>query len=721
MPTGNGKRPLQRGQPRRTSGARIEPTFSTNPRRRTTRTAKAKSGPGRNSEKSTNPRRRTTRGDGGKKAAAQNRPLWRRMLFGGLYWGTVAAVWGGLLVAGIIIYYAASLPKISDLQVPQRAPNVVIIAMGGEILGTRGFGHGSDIRLEQLPAYLPLAVMAIEDQRFRSHFGIDLIGMARATLRNLQAGRVVEGGSTLTQQLAKNLFLDPERTFRRKIQEMILAVWLEANYSKDEILEIYLNRVYFGAGTYGVEAASRRYFGKSARHVTLTEAAILAGLLKAPSRYAPTRNPDLAEERAFLVLNNMVEAGFITSADGQIAVDQPPTLVRRTRASSGNYIADWVSDLMPGFVGSTDVDIIVETTIDLDLQAAAEIAVRNILDERSVEMNAGQAALVAIDTGGEVRALVGGRSYADSQFNRVIDARRQPGSAFKPFVYLAAMEAGLTPETIRRDEPVRYGNWSPGNYSGNFDGDMTLRAALSRSVNTIAVRLAREVGIRNVVSVAHRLGVSGELHNNLSLALGTAEVSLFELTAAFVPFANGGYGILPHVILRIRTASGDVLYERSGSGAGRVIEPNHVAMMNNMMSETIRSGTGRRAAISWPAAGKTGTSQESRDGWFVGYTADLVAGVWVGNDDATPTNRVTGGNLPATIWQLFMAAAHEGRPPIALPVYPPPMPPELPASTNIPVANISASDPTAMPVPRVSIQPSEPDSQPTLYQRIFGG
>lgn len=647
---------------------------------------------------------------------------WRRFVIGGIYWGAVSAVWGALVVAGIVIYHAANLPQISDLRVPERAPNVVIRASGGELIGSRGFGHGTDVGLGQLPPYLPLAVMAIEDQRFRSHFGVDPLGLVRATLVNIRAGRVVQGGSTITQQLAKNLFLDSDRTFSRKIQEMILAVWLESEFTKDEIMEFYLNRVYFGAGTYGVEAAARQYFGKSARHVTLTEAAILAGVLKAPSRYAPSRNRELAEERAYLVLNNMVTAGYISAADGQMAVDQPPTLVRRARATGSNYVADWVSDLLPGFIGSTKDDIIVETTIDLDLQAAAEISVRSVLEERGLEMNAGQAALVAVGMSGEVRALVGGRSYADSQFNRVINAARQPGSAFKPFVYLAAIERGLTPETIRRDEPVRFGNWAPENYSDEFEGDMTLRRALSKSVNTIAARLAREAGVRNVVGAAHRLGITADLHNNLSLALGTAEVSLFELTSAFVPFANGGQGILPHVISRIATADGKVLYERHGSGTGRIVDELHVAMMNDMLGETIRSGTGRRAAFDWPAAGKTGTSQESRDGWFIGYTANLAAGVWVGNDDAKPTNRVTGGNLPAEIWRDFMVAAHEGIAPSPLPGYPAgyriEREPGIPAAPQgVPIAQFGADDPAA------AVQPPGNTGRidKSFLERLFGG
>ena len=592
----------------------------------------------------------------------QKRPLWRRAVRAIAYWGAVTSVWCLVALAGVFAYYAAGLPQISDLQVPKRAPNVVIVDVSGAVLASRGIGHGQDIRFEQLPVYLPQAVIAIEDRRFRSHYGVDVIGLARATIRNLLAGRIVEGGSTLTQQLAKNLFLKPERTMRRKFQEMILAVWLEANYSKDEILEIYLNRVYFGAGTYGAEAASRRYFGKSARHVTLAEAAILAGLLKAPTRYAPTRNPEGANERSRLVLNNMAEEGYITQAQSQNAQNHQAVMMRGNNSGSANYIADWVSDILPGFIGQPDTDIRVTTTIDLDLQAAAEIAVRQVLDREGQTRNAGQGALIALDTNGEVRALIGGRSYGDSQFNRATRALRQPGSAFKPFVYLAAIERGLTPDTIRRDSPVRIGKWSPKNYSQEYQGDMTLRYALSHSVNTIAARLAREVGPRTVTRLARRLGIQSTLHNNASIALGTAEVTLFELTAAYTPFANGGYGVVPRIISEIRDANDNILYHVSGSGPGRVVSTLHVAMMNDMMQATVNSGTGRRAAFGWPAAGKTGTSQEFRDAWFVGYTSALVAGVWVGNDDGAPMDKVTGGNLPAMIWQQFMAAAHEGQP-----------------------------------------------------------
>ncbi|MBZ0216854.1 MAG: penicillin-binding protein 1A [Fimbriimonadaceae bacterium] len=682
------------------------------------------------------PRRRGKRRKPAKSLRPQ-RPLWRRAVKGAVYWGAVASVWALVVVAGIFAYYAAGLPQISDLQVPKRAPNVVIVDVSGAVMASRGIGHGQDIRYEQLPDYLPQAVIAIEDRRFRSHYGIDVIGLARATLRNLWAGHIVEGGSTLTQQLAKNLFLKPDRTIRRKIQEMILALWLEANYSKDEILELYLNRVYFGAGTYGVEAASRRYFGKSARHVNLAEATILAGLLKAPTRYAPTNNPDGADERSRLVLINMVEEGYVTESQSRNAQAHRAVLMHGSNAGAANYIADWVSDILPGFINQPDTDITVVTTIDLDLQAAAEIALRQVLDAEGAEYNASQGALVALDTNGQVRALIGGRSYAESQFNRAVNALRQPGSAFKPFVFLAALEGGLTADTIRSDSPIRIGTWAPKNYTDEFKGDISLRYALSHSVNTVAVRLIREVGPKAVARIARRMGIQSTLHNNASLALGTAEVSLFELTAAYTPFANGGFGVLPHIISEVRNGDGDILYRVEGAGPGRVISPLHTAMMNDMMQAAITSGTGRRAAFNWPAAGKTGTSQDFRDAWFLGYTADFVAGVWVGNDDGTPTNRVTGGNLPAKIWRQFMVAAHEGRQVRPLNGFQSIPLPQLRVNPGAADQGIYAQDPSA-PVGRDRQQSSSQPVVPSValgeetgpgpapvdegfLQRIFGG
>lgn len=596
------------------------------------------------------------------------RTLLQRAARRSVYWGAVAAVWGVLILGAITLYYGASLPPIADLKVPTRSPNIIIVAATGETLASRGTGQGRDIRLNELPAYLPQAIIAVEDRRFRWHPGIDPIGLIRATIHNLRAGRIVEGGSTLTQQLAKNLFLEPDRTLRRKVQEMILALWLEWRYSKDQILELYLNRIYFGAGTYGVEAAAQRFFNTSARQVTLPQAAVLAGLLKAPARYAPTRDPDLAEDRARIVIERMVEVGFITPSEGLAAIANPAGLVYQNARGGIDYAADWIADLVPGFVGQPSTDLIVETTIDPDLQAAAEAALTGILDEEGEAVGAGQGAFVAIDPNGGIKALVGGRSYAESQFNRAINAYRQPGSAFKPFIYLAALEQGLTPDTVRLDAPVTFADWSPRNYDDKYRGRVTLREGLSSSLNTVAARLAAEVGVRNVAETARRLGITAPIDRNLSIALGTSEVSLLELASAYVPFSNGGFGVVPRVIERVRTADGKLLYERAGSGPGRVVRPEDVGAMNYMLQAALKTGTAKRAALDgWPAAGKTGTTQEWRDAWFIGYTARLTAGVWIGNDDGTPMRRVSGGSLPAMVWHRFMVAAHRGLRPVPLP------------------------------------------------------
>jgi penicillin-binding protein 1A len=575
---------------------------------------------------------------------------------------------GGVGVAGIVGYYATKLPPMTEWEVPPRPATVRILAENGALITTRGEKNGEVLTLDDMPAYLPQAVIAIEDRRFYWHYGIDPLGLVRAFFANWQAGGVVQGGSTLTQQLAKNLFLKPERTMERKIQEVILAVWLEAKLSKRRILELYLNRVYLGGGAYGVDAAALRYFGKSARDVTLAEAAMLAGLLKAPARYAPTTNLAAAEARAALVLTAMHSQGYIDAREASLAMSDATHPVGDVAGGSGRYVADWVIDLLSGYVGNLDGDVVVDTTIDLRLQAAAAHAVSDTLKEDGEKYRVGQGALVAMDSTGAVKALVGGSNYASAPFNRAVDARRQPGSAFKPFVYLTALEYGLTPETVRIDQPVSIGGWQPKNYTDEYRGPVTLQTALAFSLNTVSAQLTAEVGPSNVAATAHRLGITSPMTETPSIALGTSEVSLLELTGAYVPFANDGYGVIPHVVTRITTADGDVLYERSGSGPGRVVDPLYVGMMNSMLKQTLEIGTGRKAAIAnWPAAGKTGTSQDFRDAWFVGYTAPLIAGIWFGNDDGKPTKKLTGGSLPAATWQRFMELALDGVPVVDLP------------------------------------------------------
>jgi len=593
----------------------------------------------------------------------------RRSFFGTLFrWGIVACIWGMIGTAGLFAYYASLLPPIDQLAVPKRPPNIAILADDGSLIANRGDTGGAAVRLMELPTYLPKAFVAIEDRRFYSHFGIDPIGIGRAIFRDVIGHGGVEGGSTLTQQLAKNLFLTQERTLSRKIQEAILALWLERKYSKDQILELYLNRVYFGAGAYGVEAASQKYFGKSAKSVTLSEAALLAGLMKSPTKLAPNHNLAGANERAAEVITAMAEQGHITEAMAKLALGAPAKVVQARGAGSMNYAADYVMDSLDDTVGAIDEDIVVTTTIDPKMQASAERAVTEELAAKGAKFGVEQGALVSMDPQGAVRALVGGRDYGDSQFNRAVAAMRQPGSSFKPFVYLSALEKGLTPDTVRDDAPITVKGWNPENYSREYFGPVTLTKALSLSLNTVAVRLGLEVGPKTIVKTAHRLGITSELQPNASIALGTSEVTPLEMVTAYTPFANGGIGVQPHVITRVRTADGRQLYIRKAASFGRVIDPQYVAMMNTMMTETLLTGTAKKAELpGWQAAGKTGTSQEWRDAWFVGYTGALVTGVWLGNDDSSPTKKVSGGNLPVEIWSRYMKEALAGTPVAALP------------------------------------------------------
>src|SRR6202795_576484 len=584
------------------------------------------------------------------------------------YWGAVLGLWGMIAVVGVVVYVGAHLPPIQSLEIPKRPPTIEIVGADGSVLAERGEMAGANVALKDLPPYLPKAFIAIEDRRFYSHYGVDPFGILRAAVTNVLHRGVSQGGSTLTQQLAKNLFLTQERTLQRKLQEVELALWLERKHSKAEILELYLNRVYFGSGAYGVEAAAQRYFGKSAKNVTLPEAAMLAGLVKSPSRLAPNRNPEGAEKRAQTVLTSMADAKFITEAQAQASIGHPSYNVKAAGAGTINYVADWIGEVLDDLVGQVDQNIVVETSIDPKLQAVAEASVIDELAAKSVKFNVSQGALVAMTPDGAVRAMVGGRNYAESQYNRAVTAKRQPGSAFKPFVYLTAIEAGLTPETIRQDAPLDVKGWKPQNYSNEYLGPVTLTQALAMSLNTVAVRLGLEVGPKNVVRTAHRLGIASKVGTNAPAAPGTSQVTLTELVGAYVPFANGGLGVAPHVVTRIRTADGKVLYARSAEQLNQVIEPRHVAAMNTMMQETLLSGTAHKAELpGWMAAGKTGTSQDFRDAWFIGYTANLITGVWLGNDDNSPTKKATGGGLPVEVWTRFMKAAHQGVPVAALP------------------------------------------------------
>ena len=585
-----------------------------------------------------------------------------------VYWGAVLGLWAVLAAAGTVIWVGLHLPPIQSLEIPKRPPSVLIVGLNGATLATRGDMGGAAVPLHELPPYLPNAFIAIEDRRFYAHHGIDPWGILRAAAADVLHRGAAQGGSTITQQLAKNLFLTQERTITRKLQEALLALWLEHKFSKQQILDLYLNRVYFGAGAYGVEAAAQRYFGKSARHVSLPEAAMLAGLVQSPSRLAPTRNPDGAERRAQLVVAAMAQQRMISGKAAEVALIEPARAKPPSGAGSVNYVADWVMDAINDLVGHIDEDIVVETSIDPALQNAAEQALVDTLAQRGGKFNVGEGALIAMTPDGTVRALVGGRNYAESQFDRAIAAKRQPGSAFKPFVYLTALEHGLSPDSIRDDAPISVKGWRPENYEHQYFGPVTLTQALANSLNTVSVRLTLELSPAAVIRTAYRMGIVSPLEPNASIALGTSEVSPFELVSAYAPFANGGFAASPHVVERIRSGDGKTLYARAPQALGRIVDARYVAMMNAMMHETLTSGTARHADLpGWQAAGKTGTSQDFRDAWFVGYTSRLVTGVWLGNDDASPTHRATGGGLPVDIWSRFMKTALRGTAPAPLP------------------------------------------------------
>ena len=566
-----------------------------------------------------------------------------------------------LLIAATLAYYTVRIPDPMALRLKEHAPVVRVLAQDGSLLSERG-GGDAYVPIDLLPRHLVDAVVATEDRRFFKHWGLDPVGMVRAAFINLSQGRVTQGGSTLTQQLAKNLFLGSQRTWARKLEELVLALWLEVRLGKRNILELYLNRVYFGAGAYGIETASRRFFAKSARDVTLVEAALLAGLLKAPSKYSPASNPPVARERANNVLAKMVEAGLLSAEDGEKAARSGPRFSESLqRGQSGvDYAVDAALERLPSLLTAPASDLVIETTIDGSLQRRAQALVHAALANEGA--NASQAGLVLMATDGAIRALIGGRSYVESQFNRALKARRQPGSAFKMFVYLAALESGLEPNSTVLDLPILGSGWSPRNEGAGYRGAVTLRDGLAQSMNAAAARLNMTVGPRKTAALARRLGVRSQLRADASLALGTSEVTLLELTGAYGVLANGGGALDTHIVRRVRTTSGVVLFERRPEPAKALVAPAHVAGMNDMLSAVLVSGTGKRAALpGHPAAGKTGTSQDFRDAWFVGYTAHLVAGVWIGNDDGRAMNKVMGGSLPARVWHDVMLAAHEGR------------------------------------------------------------
>jgi penicillin-binding protein 1A len=585
---------------------------------------------------------------------------WRRAL----RWLVVLTVWWGLAGAVALIWFAWDMPRPEAALGATRRPSVRLVAPDGTLLATAGDLYGELVRLRDLPPFLPAALLAVEDRRFRSHFGIDPVGIGRAAWANWRAGTVVQGGSTITQQLAKNLFLTPERSARRKVQEALLALWLERRFSKDELLEIYLNRVYLGAGAYGVDAAARLFFGVPARRLQLWQAAMLAGLPKAPSRLNPRASPDLAVARAAEVLNAVVDAGSLgrdraMAELGRIRSPSPPAL-------GAGWFADWaLARLADSFPGKAD--LVLRATLDPRLQAAAEARLEALLGGAGARAGVAQGAVVVLDGAtGAVRAMVGGRDYRDSQFNRAVDARRQPGSVFKPFVYLAALEAGMRPEEAVADGPLSLGGWSPGNGQWRARGEVSVEESLAHSVNTAAVRvLIRAGGPRAAIATARRLGLEGRLPLDASLALGTGEAGLLELAAAFAAFGNGGWRVEPYGIAAAAAGNGRPRPVPPRAPARRAVEPEQAEAMRGMLEAVVLRGTGRAAALPGRiVGGKTGTTQEFRDAWFIGFVervgsnaAPAVIGVWLGNDDGQPMSEVRGGTLPARLFREIAEAA----------------------------------------------------------------
>jgi penicillin-binding protein 1A len=581
--------------------------------------------------------------------------------------------------AGLVLMLALALPAFRETSdddwLKKSELAVTFLDRYGNEVGTRGIKHNDSVPLDQFPDHLIKAVLATEDRRFYDHFGIDIAGTMRAVVTNAKAGGVVQGGSSLSQQLAKNLFLNNERTLERKIKEAFLALWLEARLTKNEILKLYLDRAYMGGGAFGVDAAAQYYFNKSARDVDLSEAAMLAGLFKAPTKYSPNVNLPAARSRANVVLDNLIESGFMT--EGQVfgARRRPATPVDRRDDRAPNYYLDWAFDDMKKLVDTfpksmTERVFVVRTALDPNMQRAADLAVENSLRQYGQEYHANQAAGVLMDTDGAVRAMVGGRDYGASQFNRATDSLRQPGSSFKPYVYASALLHGLKPNSTVIDAPICIGNWCPHNYGGGYHGAMSLIQALTHSVNTVAIRLSITVGDGNaklgrarITKLAHDMGIRTPLPDTPSLPIGADGVALLDHVGAYATFPNLGMKVMPHAILEVRTGTGNLVwrFDRDGPKPRRVLPAGVAQDMITMMNSVVENGTGRRARLDGiTAAGKTGTTNAYRDAWFMGYTANFVCGLWFGNDDYTSTNRMTGGALPAMTWHAIMAYAHQG-------------------------------------------------------------
>lgn len=580
-------------------------------------------------------------------------------------------VWGGIVLTLAVLWFSQDLPDLGSLSVQSRKPSVTVQTHDGTILGTYGDLYEDMVPVADLPVYVPQALMAVEDRRFEYHFGVDFIGLIRAAYTNYKAQRVVQGGSTLTQQLAKNilqthgLFSIQDRSMKRKIQEVLLALWLEWKFTKPQIMTMYLNRVYLGSATYGIDAAARTYFNKSARNLTVFEAAVIAGLLKAPSSYTPSKNPKKSIERATTVLRLMQEAGYIKEYESHLRQGEVDLAnIQLAQGKGGKYFADWIYDSIPSIMGPITKDIVVITTLDTDMQRHAEMVTKHYNETMGKELKASQIAFIAMSPDGAVKALVGGRNYAESQYNRATQAFRQPGSSFKTFVYLAGMESGMSPDTMMDDSPYSNGKYSPSNFKYISQGQTDLRTAFKKSVNSISVRITEKVTPLRVAETAQRLGISRPLPNMLSIALGAGETTLLELTAAHATFANRGYAVWPYGVIEIRDKEGNILYQYTEPPKQKIIAATPLGSMRDLLRTNVESGSGRVANVDSTVAGKTGSNGD-KDAFFLGYREDygtsgqgyanVVFGAWVGNDSGAAMAKVsTGSRIPARVCSDFL-------------------------------------------------------------------
>jgi len=571
------------------------------------------------------------------------------------------AIYGGLVaLIALVVAVAVAMSELPSYQDLVRRGDlgqmIRVRAADGSVMVSLGPSFGEWLSYDEIPAIMKDAMVAVEDKRFRSHIGVDPIGLARATKVRIEKGRWTQGGSTITQQLARNIFLTNSRTFGRKLREAILALALERRFTKDQILELYLNRVYFGGGAYGIDAASRRFFGHSADTLNLSEAAIIAGLVKAPSNYAPTADAEAARQRASVVIDLMRKNGGITAAEAAAARPTEVRLVPAPRQNSVRYFTDWVLPQLDTLIDESVAPIEVWTTLDPGMQRVADQAI-------NANTPAGaQGALVALDRDGAVRAMVGGRDYVQSIYNRATQANRQPGSSFKLFVYLAALEAGYKPTDTIPDAPITINGWSPRNSSRKFSGDVSLREAFARSINTVSVRLAQEVGFRTVADIAQRFGITTPVHSHPSMALGSSDVRLLDMTRAYASVARKGVAVVPYGIRRVTTAKGELLYQHEDDESRTLVAQWVAAEMTDLLQTAVLTGTGAAAQIGRPVAGKTGTTSSNKDGWFLGFSSGLTAGIWMGRDDARPIPGLQGGRAPARAFHDFMIRAVANRP-----------------------------------------------------------